>query len=74
MLTATLFKAPTVLITCKCGDMLAGYEDGDVIKLRDAECPEYDVLGGVWIGPYLHLYYEDPECSGCGGDLKFTAI
>lgn len=74
MFTPTLFKAPTVVIACECGDLFAGYEDGTVVKLRDAMDSEYAELGGVEIGPFLHLYYDDPECSGCGGDLNFSAI
>ncbi|MEU4984888.1 hypothetical protein [Streptomyces sp. NPDC021969] len=69
-----LFMAPTVVITCECGDTYAGYEDGTAVKLKDAMCPEYDELGGVDLGQILHMYYEDPECSGCGGDLKFAAL
>ncbi|MET8111199.1 hypothetical protein [Streptomyces prasinus] len=71
---STMFMAPTVVITCECGDTYSGYENGHVVKLRDAECPEYNELGGVWLGPMLNLYYDDPECSGCGGDLSFASL
>lgn len=64
------FLAPVVLITCKCGDTFAGYERGLVMKLRDAEYGECD----WWVGGTVKSYREDPECSGCGGDLTFTAI
>ncbi|MFE9924285.1 hypothetical protein ACFYQA_22690 [Streptomyces sp. NPDC005774] len=66
-----LFLAPVVLFTCECGDVFAGYENGDVIKLHDAE---YGDLGGLSLGPILYMYREDPDCTGCGGDLVFTAL
>lgn len=69
---APLFLAPTCLIACECGELFAGYENGDVVKLRDAE--DNDLAGGLGLGPILYMYREDPECTACGGDLKFTAV
>ncbi|QOV06210.1 hypothetical protein KGG72_gp80 [Streptomyces phage Salutena] len=70
----TLFMAPTMTISCKCGELYAAYENGHVIKLRDSSEPDYEGMGGVWLGRTLHYYTEDPECTACFGDLIFTAI
>ncbi|MGM9381099.1 hypothetical protein [Streptomyces antibioticus] len=65
-----LFLAPTVLITCECGDVFAGYESGEVIKLHDAEYGE----AGVSLGAILFMYREDPECAGCFRPLEFSEL
>lgn len=67
-----LFLAPTCLISCKCGDLFAGYENGEVVKLHDAEYGEADLPFPV--GGTVADYREDPECTGCGGDLMFSAV
>lgn len=66
----TQFMAPTVVISCPCGDVFAGYENGLVIKLRDAEYGE----SGMWVGASVQDYREDPECSNCFNTLSFTAL
>ncbi|MFG2923899.1 hypothetical protein ACGFYA_20620 [Streptomyces sp. NPDC048305] len=66
----TWFMAPTVLITCECGDVFAGYENGDVIKVRDAEEGEC----GSWVGGTVADYREDPQCSGCLSEMTIRSI